>query len=120
MWWSLVAAPWRRNRMLIPLQLGLMHALVDAAPAALLYGELARGQSSWEQICRLILLYNCLAFGLQLPLGWLADSLRSYNSVASAGFLATTHRAHSSLTLLLLVELAFVVVLHVVGGLPIE
>jgi len=89
MWWSLAAAPLLRYGMMIPLQLGLMHALVDAAPAALLYGELARGQSSWEQICRLILLYNCLAFGLQLPLGWLADSLRSYNSVACAGLLAT-------------------------------
>ncbi len=89
-WWPLNAGPWQRKGMLIPLQLGLMHALVDAAPAALLYGELARGQLHWEQICRLILLYNCLAFGLQLPLGWLADSLRSYNSAAGAGLLATT------------------------------
>jgi FSR family fosmidomycin resistance protein-like MFS transporter len=88
-WWPRRDVPLQRNGMLVPVQLGLMHALVDAAPAALLYGALARGQSSWEQICYLILLYNCLAFGLQLPLGWLADSLRSYNSVAGAGLLAT-------------------------------
>jgi len=77
-----------RRRAATPVQLGMMHALVDTAPALLLFGPLAREHVTFAQACHFILLYNCLAFGLQLPLGWLADSFRAYKTAACVGLIA--------------------------------
>jgi len=50
---------------------GIAHALVDAACITLLLG----GVDVREHLLLYILLYNVLAFGLQLPFGWLTDRL---------------------------------------------
>ncbi len=67
------------------MRLGLVHAVVDATSCAILYYEANDGRLTYDRICRLILLYNCIAFGLQLPLGLLADRFRAYKSAAIAG-----------------------------------
>lgn len=50
---------------------GITHALVDAGCIMLLLG----GIDVRENLLAYLLLYNVLAFGLQLPLGWLSDHL---------------------------------------------
>ena len=71
--------------------LGLLHALVDMASLAVLYYEVClfgqRGQTRFDQndVLFAILLYNVLAFGLQAPLGWLADRLGAHQRFAAAG-----------------------------------
>lgn len=50
---------------------GITHALVDAACIMLVLG----GIDVRENLLAYILLYNVLAFGLQLPLGWFSDRL---------------------------------------------
>lgn len=50
---------------------GITHALVDAACIMLLLG----GIDVREDLLAYLLLYNVLAFGLQLPLGWALDRL---------------------------------------------
>ncbi|MDD4889448.1 MAG: hypothetical protein PHU85_05920 [Phycisphaerae bacterium] len=67
--------------------LGLLHALVDATSLAILYFEVPLERLSIEQIGLLVLLYNCAAFGLQAPLGMLADWLGSYRAMTVAGLL---------------------------------
>jgi FSR family fosmidomycin resistance protein-like MFS transporter len=53
--------------------LGLLHLLVDASSLALLNQEWVLQRRDDDQIVQLIIVYNCLAFGLQLFLGLLAD-----------------------------------------------
>jgi len=65
--------------------LGLVHAVVDTASLAILYVEVHLGNLPFESIVVLILAYNVLAFGLQAPLGWLADRRRTYRPFALAG-----------------------------------
>jgi FSR family fosmidomycin resistance protein-like MFS transporter len=65
--------------------LGIVHAVVDMASVAILYGELNRGQLTFDRVCQFILLYNCIAFGLQFPLGLVADHFRAYKPATVAG-----------------------------------
>lgn len=60
---------------------GITHALVDAACIMLLLG----GIDVREDLLVYILLYNVLAFGLQLPFGWLLDRLHQPVPAAIAG-----------------------------------
>ena len=54
-----------------PLVYGLARALVDASCIVLLLGGIdVRGE-----LLTYIIIYNLLAFGLQLPLGWIVDSI---------------------------------------------
>jgi FSR family fosmidomycin resistance protein-like MFS transporter len=65
--------------------LGLVHAVVDAASLAILYAEANRGRLAFDRICQLFLLYNCIAFGLQFPVGLVADRFHAYKSMALGG-----------------------------------
>jgi FSR family fosmidomycin resistance protein-like MFS transporter len=60
---------------------GITHALVDAGCIMLLLG----GIDVREDLLAYILLYNVLAFGLQLPIGWLSDRLHQPVPVAITG-----------------------------------
>ncbi|MGE5448055.1 MAG: hypothetical protein ACM3PR_06810 [Bacteroidales bacterium] len=51
---------------------GITHALVDAACIMLVLG----GIDVREDLLAYLMLYNVLAFGLQLPFGWILDRLR--------------------------------------------
>jgi FSR family fosmidomycin resistance protein-like MFS transporter len=60
---------------------GLTHALVDASCIILLFGGIdVRGD-----LLTYILIYNLLAFGLQVPFGWLNDWIRQPVSSAIIG-----------------------------------
>ena len=74
---------------MIALIFGALHALVDAASLAVLYAEVPRERLSWGEIGSLIVCYNCVAFGLQLPLGVGLDRLRAYKPAAVAGLALT-------------------------------
>jgi FSR family fosmidomycin resistance protein-like MFS transporter len=62
---------------------GTAHALVDAGCIMLLLG----GIDVRENLLAYLLLYNILAFGLQLPLGWLLDRLHQPVLAAITGIL---------------------------------
>ena len=64
---------------------GLLHAVVDGACAALLAFHKTQGVLSGEQLWTLFLLYNGLAFALQLPFGAMADFGRHYRTAMLAG-----------------------------------
>lgn len=66
-------------------KLGGVHALVDATCAAALYLEIARDRFAYDTLCRWVLLYNALAFGLQWLIGLLADSLGIYREISALG-----------------------------------
>lgn len=65
--------------------LGLLHALVDAATVGTVFAEVGLRRFPIDDLVRLVAVYNILAFGLQLPLGWIADRLRAYKPFALAG-----------------------------------
>jgi hypothetical protein len=54
-----------------------------------LYCEAGCARLSYEQVVGFIILYNIIAFGLQAPLGLLADVVRGYRAMAVAGLLVT-------------------------------
>jgi hypothetical protein len=59
---------------------------VDAATVAVLYAELSTDQLLTIDVVRLlVILYNALAFGLQVPLGILCDRFRADKPMALAG-----------------------------------
>ena len=64
---------------------GLLHAVVDGACAALLAYHKTQGVLSGEQLWTLFLIYNGLAFALQLPFGAMADFGRHYRTAMLAG-----------------------------------
>jgi FSR family fosmidomycin resistance protein-like MFS transporter len=68
---------------------GVVHAAVDTVSLAILYNEVATSRLADGEIFRLFLLYNCVAFGLQLPLGWLCDLHGRYRPAAVIGLLCT-------------------------------
>ena len=51
---------------------GISHALVDASCVLLIFG----GIDVRSQLLTYLLLYNILAFGLQLPFGWIIDRIQ--------------------------------------------
>jgi MFS transporter, FSR family, fosmidomycin resistance protein len=66
--------------------LGLAHAAVDFTSLAVLYAEVPeRGPASEAVFFALVVAYNCLAFGLQVPLGLIADRRRWYRLFAVGG-----------------------------------
>ena len=76
-----------RSAMGLAIRLGVIHALVDAACAAILYAEVVRGKLPYETLIALVLLYNALAFGSQWLVGILADLRGAYRSAAAVGTL---------------------------------
>jgi len=70
------------------LLLGLVHAFVDAASGFLIFRDLGPSGIAYPKIVLLVVLYNSLAFGGQVPAGWLADRLGSYRGAAIFGALA--------------------------------
>ena len=90
--WNRLAAPppgalAGRSAMGLAIRLGLIHALVDAASAAILYAEVALGRLPDETLIALVLLYNFLAFGSQWLVGILADLKGAYRFTAAVGTL---------------------------------
>ena len=69
----------------LAIRLGAVHALVDAACAALIYAEVARGRLPFEALVTLVLVYNCLAFGAQWLIGVIADINGAYRLIAAGG-----------------------------------
>lgn len=78
--------PWRATARAT--SLGVLHALVDTVSMAILYREVALQRLPYDSLCQLVLVYNCVAFGLQPPLGCLCDLLGRPRLVAMAGILA--------------------------------
>ena len=74
----------------LAIRLGLIHALIDAACAAILYAEVVSDRLPNETLTALVLLYNSLAFGSQWLLGILADLRGAYRSTATMGALLVT------------------------------
>jgi len=67
------------------LQLGLAHALVDLASGWLVFFHLGHGRHEQAFVLGMVVLYSVLAFGLQAPLGWLADRRAAWQVFAVAG-----------------------------------
>ncbi len=90
-WNRLGEQAWRalagRSAMGLALRLGLIHALVDATCAAILYAEVALNRLPFETLVALVLVYNSLAFGSQWLVGILADLRGAYRSTAVVGTL---------------------------------
>jgi FSR family fosmidomycin resistance protein-like MFS transporter len=70
---------------MLPLVLGLMHGFIDAASAAVLYSESLRDRLSCDGHWWLVVVYNALAFGLQLPMGLLVDRLKMHRGAGGVG-----------------------------------
>ncbi len=92
----------RTSGILLPVTLGLAHAASDGS-AGLLLGSLAHSLPT-NDVARLVLLYNVLAFGGQVPLGLIVDRVRSPRGAALFGLVATigalvTFRAHPLLAI---------------------
>lgn len=85
---------------------GITHALVDAACIMLVLG----GIDVRENLLAYILLYNILAFGLQLPLGWLSDRLHQPVIAAITGV------ALVSLSLMLFLHSLTAIILAGIGN----
>ena len=67
--------------------LGVLHGLVDMVSLAVLYCQVPLGCPSAADIVFWALVYNLVAFGLQGPVGLLADRLQTYRAFAVAGLL---------------------------------
>lgn len=74
-----------RSILAIAIGYGILHAVVDGACAALLTYHKTQNVLSGEQLWTLFLIYNGLAFALQLPLGAMADLGRHYRTAMLAG-----------------------------------
>lgn len=70
------------------LLLGIVHAFVDTASGFLIFRDLPTGRMPYPTVVLLVVLYNSLAFGGQVPAGYLADRLGSYRGAAIFGALA--------------------------------
>jgi FSR family fosmidomycin resistance protein-like MFS transporter len=66
-------------------KLGAIHALVDAAGAAILYSEVAADRFPFETLLAMVLFYDALSLGLQWIVGILADGRQSYRLACVAG-----------------------------------
>ncbi len=69
----------------LAMRLGGVHALVDAACGAILYGEVGLDRLPYQTLVALVIVYNSLAFGLQWLLGILADLGCAYRLTAALG-----------------------------------
>lgn len=80
-------APSRAKLVAVTLFLGLVHALVDAASAFLIYRDLNHASLPHAFVVTMVLAYNALAFAGQTPVGVVTDWLRSYRGSAVLGAL---------------------------------
>ncbi|MCX8190155.1 MAG: hypothetical protein N3F05_02925 [Candidatus Diapherotrites archaeon] len=68
---------------------GFLHFAVDAACAGIIFSGFGSFGNNLPYFAYLILLYNVLAFGLQLPFGWIADITKKPKEIALLGILLT-------------------------------
>lgn len=80
-------APSRAGVVAVTLLLGVVHALVDAASAFLIYRDLNHARYAYAFVVTMVLVYNALAFAGQTPVGLVTDWLRSYRGTAVLGAL---------------------------------
>lgn len=66
---------------------GIVHAVVDAACAGVIFTNVANKSLDVKHLILLIVLYNILAFGLQSLIGFVADGLKRPIEVAALGCL---------------------------------
>ena len=97
---------------------GLSHAAVDAACAFAVFGPLAAASLDLGSFSFLVILYNALAFGLQAPLGLVADRWNLSRAAAMAGALLTAAALFAGFSPLMLVILAGAgnALFHIGGG----
>jgi len=69
----------------LAIQLGGVHAVVDASCAATVYAEVAASRFDTTMLLPTILAYNMLAFGLQWLIGIVADRRQAYGAAYVAG-----------------------------------
>jgi len=79
-------APWSRTTSRA-LALGGVHALVDCASGYLIFRDLGTSALGYPTIVTLVVLYNTLAFGGQVPVGAITDRTRTYRGAAVLGAL---------------------------------
>ena len=103
-----------RSVVWIAIVYGLLHAGVDGACAALLAYHKTQGVLSGEQLWTLFLIYNGLAFALQLPFGAMADFRGHYRTamlggagLVGLGVLPWTPSAHGAVALVGIGNAAF-------------
>jgi len=82
-----VTEPFWTNATTAALLLGAAHALVDAGCGYLIFRDVGTCGFPYPAIVSLVVLYNVLAFGGQVPVGALTDRLRAYRGLAAAGAL---------------------------------
>jgi len=83
------AAPWTRVTT-DALLLGGVHLLVDAASLFVIFFDVSRGAGDAGSILTLVVLYNSLAFGGQIPAGLVADRWRCYPAMGVVGAVAVS------------------------------
>ncbi|MEM4598500.1 MAG: hypothetical protein QW400_02315 [Candidatus Diapherotrites archaeon] len=66
-----------------------MHFAVDAACAGIIFSSLSSSNENLANFAYLVLLYNVLAFGFQLPFGWIADKTKKPKEIAFIGIILT-------------------------------
>ncbi|NOY23443.1 MAG: MFS transporter [Acidobacteria bacterium] len=71
--------------MTVVILLAILHAGVDMTSAATVYTEVRLLRYPFETILFFVILYNCLAFGLQFLAGWLADLKNGYRLTGFTG-----------------------------------
>ena len=72
------------------LLLGGVHLLVDAASLFVIFFDVSRGAGDAGSILTLVVLYNSLAFGGQIPAGLVADRWRCYPAMGVVGAVAVS------------------------------
>ena len=93
---------------------GLGHAIVDASCAYLVMGVIDFKEDFWFNV----ILYNALAFGLQLPFGYILDKFNKYKITAVVGLLCVLFGYVSFLIPLIAIILAGIgnALFHIGGG----
>jgi FSR family fosmidomycin resistance protein-like MFS transporter len=69
------------------LALGAVHALVDCTSGYLIFRDLGPSDLAYPTIVTLVVVYNTLAFGGQVPVGAATDRLQAYRGAAVLGAL---------------------------------
>lgn len=69
----------------IPLSLGIIHALIDATSAYILFSSIDIHTLEFKPALSLVVFYNLIAFGSQFIIGLVADKFKVYKLFAIAG-----------------------------------
>ena len=66
-----------KTPMFMPIALGVAHAIVDAATVTAIFRSTYLGQVALEAAWGVVVAYDVVAFGSQVPLGWVTDRFAS-------------------------------------------